>query len=300
MRALPAFLIAASLSCSSSAEAAPAPSTLRSGSPAFAAASAEWAAAAAEDGSASPGQAPAGMVLVPAGPFTMGRSGGPADEAPAHAVQLPAFWIDRTLVTQEAFARFLNANPAGPHGPGGERYFDMDDEDARIHLKDGKWAADPGFERHPASEASLRGAAAYCAWAGKRLLSEAEWEKAARGTDGRLYPWGNAPPSGRTGKLPRHHGDAAPVGSLPGGASFYGVLDMGAFLSEWTRSARRPYPYKTEDGRESFSLTEDMALRGGLTLGQRGPRTATHREAMSLRRARAGHAYVGFRCARDG
>src|SRR3989304_4681419 len=99
MRALPAFLIAASLSCSSSAEAAPAPSTLRSGSPAFAAASAEGAAAAA----------------------------------------------------------------AG----GGERYFDMDDEDARIHLKDGKWAADPGFERHPASEASLRGAAAYCAWAGK-------------------------------------------------------------------------------------------------------------------------------------
>ena len=247
---------------------------------------------------AAPVDPPAGMILVPAGPFTMGREGGPPDEAPPHTLTLPAFWIDRTLVTQADFARFLNAN--GSRGPRGERYFDEEDEDARIHRKEGRWAADPGFERHPASEASLRGAAAYCAWAGKRLPSEAEWEKAARGTDGRLYPWGNEPPSPRTSHTARHHGDAAPAGSLPGGASFHGVLDMGASLSEWTRSARRPYPYRPGDGREAFTLEEDMVLRGGLTLGQRGPRTATHREAMSPRRVRAGHAYVGFRCAREG
>ncbi|MEK6710469.1 MAG: SUMF1/EgtB/PvdO family nonheme iron enzyme [Nitrospinota bacterium] len=248
----------------------------------------------------APQDAPAEMVPIPAGPFTMGREGGPPEEAPAHTLTLPAFWIDRTLVTQAGFARFLNANPAGPRGPQGERYFDEDDADARIRLKEGRWTADPGFERHPASEASLAGAIAYCAWAGMRLPSEAEWEKAARGPDGRLHPWGAAPPSASTSHTARHHGDAAPVGSLPGGASPYGVLDMGAFLSEWTRSAHRPYPYQAGDGREALSLAEDMVLRGGLTLGQRGPRTATHREAMTPRRTRAGHAYVGFRCAREG
>ncbi len=240
------------------------------------------------------------MIRIPAGAFTMGRAGGPANEAPPHTVRLPAFWIDQRLVTQEEFARFLNQNPAGPRGPRGERYFDEDDEDARIHLRGGRWTADPGFERNPAAEASLPGAAAYCASLGKRLPSEAEWERAARGGDGRLYPWGNAPPSPETVHFARHHGDAGPVGSRPAGASPHGVLDMGAFLSEWTRSAHRPYPYRAEDGREDLSAEADRVLRGGLTLGQRGPRTATHREVMSPRRQRAGHAYVGFRCAKEG
>ena len=88
--------------------------------------------------------------------------------------------------------------------------------------------------------------------------------------------------------------------SLPGGASPYGVLDMGAFLSEWTRSAHRPYPYQKGGGRDDLSAEAARVLRGGVELGQRGPRTATHREVMSPRRQSAGHAYVGFRCGKDG
>ena len=246
--------------------------------------------------------APPGMILIPAGDFTMGRRGGPKNEAPPHPVKLPAFWMDRNLVTQQQFADFLNAKEISQATPGpiGEHFFDFDDPDARIRFEEGRWRPHPSFGQNPAAEVSLPGAAAYCRHTGKRLPSEVEWEKAARGTDGRLYPWGNALPDGHTVHFAEYHGHTAPVGSLPGGASLYGVLDMGAFVSEWTQSAHRPYPYQAEDGREDLALEADRVLRGGVALGQRGPRTATHREVMSRRRQRAGHAYVGFRCAKDG
>jgi sulfatase modifying factor 1 len=129
------------------------------------------------------------MVRVPAGPFLMGSNDGPEDERPQHQVTLREFFIDRTPVTNAQFAQFLNA--VGPSGNKAERYFDIDDSDARVHRQDGKWLADKGSESQPIVEASWYGAVAYCAWAGKRLPSEAEWEKAARGSDGRKYPWGN-------------------------------------------------------------------------------------------------------------
>jgi formylglycine-generating enzyme required for sulfatase activity len=242
------------------------------------------------------------MIRISAGAFTMGRSGGPKNEAPSHRLSLAAFWIDRILVTQQQFADFLNQKkiPQAHPGPPGAHYFDYDDPDARIRFDRGRWRADPGFEQNPASEVSLPGAEAYCRDRGKRLPSEAEWERAARGNDDRLYSWGNEPPTKRTVHFAEHHGHTAPVGSLPAGASPFGVLDMGTFLSEWTRSADRPYPYQKGDGREDLAAEAARVLRGGVELGQQGPRTATHREVMSPRRQRAGHAYVGFRCAKDG
>lgn len=244
---------------------------------------------------------PPEIILIPAGAFSMGRSGGPKKEAPPHRLNLPEFWIDRNLVTQKQFADFLNKIqlPQAHGGPLGAHYFDYDDPDARIRFEQGRWQADPGFEQNPAAEVSLPGAEAYCRHLGKRLPSEAEWEKAARGSDGRLYPWGNERPSKRTAHFADYHGHTAPVGSLPGGASPYGVLDMGALLSEWTRSAHASYPYQKGDGREDLTTEAPRVLRGGVELGQRGPRTATHREVMSPRRQRAGHAYVGFRCGKD-
>ncbi len=258
---------------------------------------------AAPDRKAAPDQkaAPPGMIFIPAGEFTMGRDGGPENEAPAHRVELPAFWIDRNLVTQAQYAEFMNAAgiERGRPGPRGKHYFDFDDPDARIRFDRGRWRADPGFERNPAAEMNLEGAEAYCRRAGKRLPSEAEWEKAARGRGGRLYPWGSAPPDRRTVHFAEYHGHTAPVGSLPGGASPYGALDMGAFLTEWTRSAYIPYPYRPGPARGDLSAEAARVLRGGVALGQRGPRTATHREVMAGRQ-RAGHAYVGLRCAKDG
>ncbi len=242
------------------------------------------------------------MILIPAGAFTMGRSNGPKNEAPSHRLNLPAFWIDQKLVTQKKYADFMNTIrlPQAHGGPPGAHYFDYDDPDARIRFDKGRWQADPGFEQNPAAEVSLPGAEASCTHLGKRLPSEAEWEKAARGNDGRLYPWGNKKPSKRTVLFANYHGHTAPVGSLPGGASPYGVLDMGALLSEWTRSAHRPYPFQKGDGREDPTAEAARVLRGGVELGQQGPRTATHREIMSPRRQRAGHAEGGFRCGNEG
>jgi Sulfatase-modifying factor enzyme 1 len=125
------------------------------------------------------------MLRVPAGVFLMGSSIGPEDERPQHQVKLADFFIDRTKLTNGQFAIFLSA--VGAVGPQGEKYFDIDDNDARVHRRDGKWSADAGFENNPVVEASWYGAVAFCRWAGKRLPSEAEWEKAARGTDGRKY-----------------------------------------------------------------------------------------------------------------
>src|SRR5262245_38985128 len=91
------------------------------------------------------------VVRIAAGSFLMGRDGETPDEAPAHSVFLPAFRIQTLKVTNRQFAAFLNA--AGLTGPDGRRY-DADDGDARIRQRDGRWAADPGFEEHPAVEVS--------------------------------------------------------------------------------------------------------------------------------------------------
>ena len=143
----------------------------------------------------------AGMVLVPAGEFTMGRDGGPPEEGPAHKLFLPAFRIDRNLVTMKEYARFIRAK--GPVGPKGEQYLDVADDDNRIHQVGDTWQVEPGWEDYPASEMAWHGAVAYCKWLEKQLPSEAEWEKAARGTDRRLYPWGNDPPRAGIGLLRR-------------------------------------------------------------------------------------------------
>ncbi len=132
------------------------------------------------------------MVSIPAGAFMMGTDTGSPDERPAHIVELSSFLLDRTPVTKAQFALFLEAE--GPVSPRGETYYEDDDSDARIHQRGGSWVVDSGLENHPVLEVSWVGARDYCAWANKRLPTEAEWEKAARGTDGRRYPWGNQTP----------------------------------------------------------------------------------------------------------
>jgi formylglycine-generating enzyme required for sulfatase activity len=161
---------------------------------------------------------PDDMVLVPAGEFTMGSPEGDPDEKPAHKVQISAFFIDKYEVTVKQYAAFLQES-------GGDRPAEW-----RTMNKTAN-------QNRPVMGVDWADAARYCKWAGKRLPTEAEWEKAARGTDGRLYPWGNDPPTplhANYGKKEwNNHEALVPVGTLEAGKSPYGVYDMAGNVWEW-------------------------------------------------------------------
>ena len=239
-----------------------------------------------------------GMILIPAGPFTMGRDNGPPDEAPAHEVFLPNFYIDKNLVTVGEYAKFIQEK--GPSGPRGEMYLDVEDPDTLIFQQSEGWIPIKEYENYPAAELSWYGAVTYCQWLGKRLPSEAEWEKAARGKDQRLFPWGNEPPGPDLAHVGGFRGETVPVGQFPDGASPYGVLDMSGQLWEWTRSVHESYPYDPKDGREELSSGGSRVARGGNTSSDLEGLTATAREIVTPWRAESGHAYFGFRCAASG
>ena len=239
------------------------------------------------------------MVEVPAGEFPMGSNQGPHDERPAHRVTLDRFTIDRLPVTNQAFAAFLESTALqGERGGTRYRRYDDDDSDARIHRVEGVWRADAGFETHPANEVTWNGARDYCAWRGKRLPTEAEWEKAARGTDGRRYPWGMTPPGADRAKFNAGWNQSAPADAYPSGASPYGALDMAGNQWEWASSLYRPYPYSSTDGREDPDAEGVRATRGGGHDSPPEDLTTTQRGRTLSRAPRAGHHNIGFRCAR--
>ena len=257
----------------------------------FAAGAFACASAAAADEVAKPD-----MVQVPAGPFNMGSDDGPDDERPAHRLDLPAFAIDRWPVINAQFAEFLNAT--GAHNVRRERLYDFDDSDARVHQRGAIWSADEGYANHPVVESTWVGARDYCAWRGKRLPSEAEWEKAARGSDGRKYPWGNAAPDRTRAQFGARFNETAPIDAFPAGASPYGVLGLAGNVWEWVSSAYLPYPYRASDGREDSRAGPVRGTRGG---GHDSPATeitATQRGRNLSRNPAAGHHNIGFRCAR--
>jgi len=236
-----------------------------------------------------------GLMLIAAGAFWMGRDDGPPEEAPLHRVFVGDFWIERHKVTNGEFARFLDASGLRPTGA--ERRYDEDDPDARIHLRDGRWTVDPGFDDHPVVEVSWFGARDYCRWRGRRLPTEAEWEKAARGDDRRLYPWGTTPPSEDTAVFGRPYNATAPAATRPRGASPYRVEDLLGNLREWTSTRFRPYPYRTSDGREGWSGDGAVVVRGASHDDPTHALSVTRRLFYDRRGASAGHHFVGFRCA---
>jgi serine/threonine-protein kinase len=159
------------------------------------------------------------LVLVPAGKFAMGPS--------RREVFLDAVYIDRTAVTNEQFARFIEATHYQPTDAGAKRFLS--------HWRSGKPAR--GEEKHPVVYISWFDARAYATWAGQRLPTEAEWEKAARGTDGRRYPWGRTEPKNVHANFGRNREGTAPVGSFPEGASPYGIHDLAGNVWEWCEDA---------------------------------------------------------------
>jgi formylglycine-generating enzyme required for sulfatase activity len=162
--------------------------------------------------------APDDMVLVPAGEFSMGSPEGDPDEKPAHKVLINAFFMDKYEVTVKQYAAFLQES-------GGDRPSEW------------KTMNKTANQNRPVMGVDWAEAARYCKWAGKRLPTEAEWEKAARGTDGRLYPWGNDPPTplhANYGKKEwNNHEALVPVGTLEAGKSPYGIYDMAGNVWEW-------------------------------------------------------------------
>ena len=175
------------------------------------------------------GKKPSPMVRVPAGTFTMGSNVRLSDEGPQHKVKLKAFRIDKYEVTNLQYQQFIAST--GRHSP--------------QHFQNRTFPK--GKIDHPVTYVSWHDAKAYCEWAGKRLPTDAEWEKAARGTDGRTFPWGdefdinNANTPVRWKSLDQD-GDTAPVGAFPGGTSPFGVHDMSGNVWEWTDSWYQQYP----------------------------------------------------------
>jgi iron(II)-dependent oxidoreductase len=247
---------------------------------------------------ASAVQADDGMARITGGTFTMGGERGLADERPPHSVTVKSFWIDRRPVTNAEYAAFLQKLGSTSNARG-QHLFDWDDGDARLHKIDGRWRADPGFEQHPANEMSWYGARDYCQAEGKRLPTETEREFAARGPQGRTYPWGTTAPDATRARYGIGYGRTIPAGSLPAGATPEGVLDLAGNVHEWTASIAQPYPYRADDGREDADRVADRVTRGGAA--DTGPDTlrSTWRGANVSRRATAGHHNIGFRCAQD-
>jgi formylglycine-generating enzyme required for sulfatase activity len=167
------------------------------------------------------------LVYVPEGEFIMGSDSNDdsdyqdhSDQKPEHRVYLDAFWIDQTEVTNTMYEKCVDA-----------KVCDRPNNNGSLN-RENYWR-NPEFGNYPVVWVSWNDAAVYCTWAERRLPSEAEWEKAARGTDARMYPWGNTEPNETFLFQTTRVGDTTESGSYPAGASIYGALDMEGNVSEW-------------------------------------------------------------------
>src|SRR5271157_5735955 len=206
------------------------------------------------------------LLYVPAGNFLMGSSDADSlaqpDEKPQHTVYLDAFWIDQTVVSNAMYMRCVQAAGCKPH-------LDMAPVMGMY-----PYYNSPRFANYPMIDVTWDEATAYCTWAGRRLPTEAEWEKAARGTDGRIYPWGDQAPTNDLANYDNNIGYPMPVDSLPMGASPYGALDMAGNVWQWVNDLFYNKYYSCEN---SLSLYLNLCSpsanpRGPKNGGDRGIR----------------------------
>jgi formylglycine-generating enzyme required for sulfatase activity len=244
---------------------------------------------------------PPDMVRIAPGPFPMGTNEQDTeerglefgltkpwfeDEGPARSVTLPGYFIDRHEVTNSDYARFVQEIQSAPPKTWGDGI------------------APQGEDLHPVTNVSWFQAESYCRWVNKRLPSEAEWEKAARGPDGFIYPWGNQFESDRANLLTT---GTRPVGSFPRGASPYGVQDMIGNAWEWTADWYLPYPGNTTPsdnyGKRHKVIRGKSWTEGFGHFSREESIEILHHEARSSFRLFFDPTFsfgdLGFRCARD-
>ena len=234
--------------------------------------------------------------LVPAGAFTMGEG------SKKHTVTLPDYYLARFPTTNAQYRLFIEAggyNQKEWWTSYGWAWREKKKITRPAHWNDKKWNA-PNL---PVVGVSWYEAAAFCAWAASasgeaiRLPTEAEWEKGARGTDQRPYPWGSQQPDNTRCNSNKNVGQTTPLGrNSPQGDSPYGCADMSGNVWEWCRSEYRAYPYRADDGRESLPGTANRALRGGSW----GSIDDCVRAASRLSYLPAFRSFnIGFRCAQE-
>lgn len=234
--------------------------------------------------SASDGMA---QVFVPAGEFLMGAAetdrNATAFERPQHSVYVDAFWIDQTEVTNAMYAACVEAGGClVPISFGSE-----------THLE---YFGNPTFDHYPVLYVSWANARAYCQWADRRLPTEAEWEKAARGPDGQMFPWGDAVPNPSRTNFNENVGDTSAVGGFPTNVSYYGALDMAGNVREWVSDWYSGLYYATSPAANPQGPTSGTArvLRGGAWDSELSEIRAAARFSFGPTNRQN---FIGFRCA---
>jgi formylglycine-generating enzyme required for sulfatase activity len=260
----------------------------------------------------------ANQVSIPGGTFWMGDADLDKDSKPVHKVKLSPYCIDKTEVTVAAFRTCVQAGECAPPSATIE-WKDLKPEDKTKWSQFCTWGRG-GMDQHPINCVDWNQATAYCVWAGGRLPTEAEWEFAARGRDGRKYPWGDEEPDATRLNAcgpecasmakerlaltwnpiyPDNDGWAAtaPVGKYPKGASPFGVLDMAGNVWEWTGDEFASYSEANDSNQHRYGRVELLRVdRGG---GWNGNHPSWFRAANRGRTVPGNRSInLGFRCAR--
>ncbi len=241
------------------------------------------------------------QIFIPTGTVYMGGLDvlRDSDEIPAHKVMINAYWIDQVEVTNGMYNLCVEAGDCRPPV--------KNSSDNRLD-----YFGNPEFRDYPVVHVSWMDANLYCQWAERRLPTEAEWERAARGDDMRTYPWGDEPPNANITNSENSVGDTSRVGSYADGASPFGALDMAGNVWEWVADYYKPTYYEVSPstnpvGPENTSGTNFRVIRGGafqdthlnLRLSNRGYEVGPDPFALPPNETYYGHssAKIGFRCA---
>jgi formylglycine-generating enzyme required for sulfatase activity len=228
------------------------------------------------------------MLYVPEGSFEMGSNDGSDDEKPIHSVYLDAYWMDMTEVTNAMYAKCVNAG-------------DCDPPQSTSSYTHSSYYGNSQYDDYPVIYVNWNQASAYCEWAGARLPTEAEWEKAARGTDGRTYPWGE----GIDCNLANYYdgskycvGDTSKVGSYHNGISPYGLFDMAGNVWEWVADWYNSTYYSSSPSSNPLgpSSGDYRALRGGSWVSSGDSARSAFRRGYSPSNT---YDLLGFRCSRS-